>query len=181
MTNKLDEIFKRVLNDEDIFYIKREIFNEQEWNDLKAKKDTNEKLEIIEKKLEALKIEKNTTPNRNRQELENCINLCENLKKKLDEAPNIISQLFTTFKRYGIVHCNLPNMDDYGKIIERQSIPIVKQFFLDKIKRESNLNRKKALTKVLEYVEELHRANVAIEEIAYFVRKLDSLTSLWEV
>ena len=39
----------------------------------------------------------------------------------------------------------------------------------------------KALERVLEYVKELYIAGISPEEIAYFVRKLESLTKYWEV
>lgn len=179
MTSKIDEVFRKVLNDKDIFWIKREIFNEEEWRALKEKKGVNERVEIINKKIELFK--KEFEENNKQEDLKNCIESCETLKRDLYERPNIAEQRFDILKKFGLVRCNLPNMDDYGKVIERNSIPIVEQFFLDKIKRENNKCRRKALAKVLEYVKELYNANVSVDEIAYFVRKLDSLKTLWEV
>lgn len=109
------------------------------------------------------------------------IELCKGLKSAIQQEPNIVKQRLNLLKSFGVVQCNLPNMDDYGKVIERYNHSIVEQFFLDKIKRENREDRKKALVKVLEYVKELYNANVGIEEIAYFVRKLDSLKIFWEV
>lgn len=181
MMSKIDEVFKKILNDRDIFWIKKEIFSEIEWNNLKTVKDQKEMVKKIDRKLMLLKEEKKSKSNEKEKVLNSCINLCENLKKIIEDKPNILNQLFENLKCFSLVHCNLPNMDDYGKVIERYNISIVEQFFLDKIKRENNQHRKKALQKVFEYVKELYNANVSPLEIAYFVRKLDSLTSLWEV
>ena len=93
-------------------------------------------------------------------------------------------QLFDNLDWYGLVECKLPkpsSMDDYGKVIERYDLSIVEHFFVDKISKESNPYRQKALRKLLEYVKELYDLNISVEEIAYFVRKLDSLEKYWEI
>jgi len=184
MTSKMDELFKRVLNDKDIFYMKRQIFNDREWNNLKEIYHNPEDVtNRIHTKIENLKNEKNNLSNDNKRkkELDECIKLCEGLLDTLRKTPNIAYQLFTLLQSFGLVGCNLPNMDDYGKVIERYGITTVEQFFLDKIRCESNRYKKRALKKVLEYIKELYNCNLSSEEIAYFVRKLDSLKTFWEV
>lgn len=183
MMSKMDEIFKKVLNDRDIFWMTEEIFNETEWAELKRAKDNPSNfIEIVDKKIEWLRGKMSNVSDKNkREDFEKSVKLCERLKSAIKEKPNILNQMFDILKSFGVVKLNLPNMDDYGKVIERYSISIVEQFFLDKIKRENNSHKKRALAKVLEYVKELYNANAAVEEIAYFVRKLGSLKTFWEV
>ena len=182
MTSKMDEIFKRILNDKDIFWSIRQIFSEKDWVELRDKYNTDEFEKKIQAKIEDLLKEKNTLSNDDKKkELDECVKLCEGLLRTSKETPNITYQFLTLLNSFGLVKCNLPSMDAYGKVIESYGITIVEQFFLDKIGRESNKYRKKALKKVLEYVKELYNSNLSSEEIAYFVRKLDSLKTFWEV
>lgn len=58
------------------------------------------------------------------------------LKSAFDNKPHLLKQLFENLEWYGLVECKLPNMDSYGKVIERYSIATVKQYFVDKINRE---------------------------------------------
>jgi len=102
------------------------------------------------------------------------------LKSAFDNKPHLLKQLFENLEWYGLVECKLPTMDSYGKVIERYNITMVEQYFVDKIKR-SSYPQNRALEKVLEYVKELYIAGISPEEIAYFVRKLNSLTKYWEV
>jgi len=80
-------------------------------------------------------------------------------------------------------------MEIFGKVIERYDISIIEYYFVEKINKEisyKNVQRRiskkgRALEKILEYVKELHAAGISSEEIAYFVRKLNSLENYWEV
>lgn len=209
MKSKMDDILKRVLNDKNIFSIKKEIFNETEWNELKKSKDNHSdfiqiveskieslrnEMEPLENKIKSLENEMNKTSNKNKKNFKRhiesyqksielykkSIELCEGLKSAAKEKPKVLSQMFNVLNSYELVQCNLPSMDDYGKVIERYGLSTVEQFFLDKIKKETD-QKKKALAKVLEYVKELYNCNQSALEIAYFVRKLDSLTIFWEV
>lgn len=196
----MDEIFKKVLNDRDIFWIKKEIFNETEWSTLKQLKDNPEEfIKIVDIKIKSLENEieivkskiKSSVDNKDnkmknraeedKKDLEKSIELCKRLKSALENSPNILDQMLNTLKSYGVVVSNLPNMDDYGKVIERYGISTIELFFFDKIKKENNIHRRKALKKVLDYVKELYNSNRSSLEIAYFVRKIDQLTIFWEV
>lgn len=184
MTSNMDEIFKRVLNDRDIFWIKKEIFSKDEWKKLKeAREKPDEFNKIVDNKIEVMENKMNSLSDKDkgREVFEKSIELCHRLKSAIKEKPNIIKQMFDNLGSYGLIQCNLPSMDDYGKGIERYGISTVEQFFLDKMKRENDPHKKKALEKVLEYVKELYNANLSALEIAYFIRKLDSITILWEV
>lgn len=174
MMSKMDEIFKKVLNDKDIFWIKKEIFSETEWRELKRAKDNYDDFtKIVDSKIKSLKNEMSNS--------EEAVKLCKRLKSAIKEKPNILDQLLVILKSYGVVKSNLPSMDDYGKVIERYGLSTAEQFFLDKINRENNRYKKEALRKVFEYVKELYNSNQSVLEIAYFVRKLDSLITFWEV
>lgn len=183
MISKMDEIFRKVLNDRDIFWMKKEIFNETEWNELKQSRNNRDDFtRIVANKTKSLEDEKSRTSNRDKKDVEEAIKLCKWLKSAITEKPNILDQILNLLKAYGVVKSNLPNnMDNYGKVIERYGISTVEQFFLDKIKRENNKHKRKALTKVLEYVKELYSANLSPLEIAYFVRKLGSLKTFWNI
>jgi len=182
MMSKMDEIFKKVLNDRDIFWIKKEIFNEIEWNALKMSKDNHgDFIKIVDSKIKLLENEMSNVSNKKKKDFEESVELCKGLKSAIKENSNILDQILDILKSYGVVKSNLPNMDDYGKVIERYGISTVEQFFLDKIKRENNRHKKRALARILEYVKELYNSNQSALEIAYFVRKLDSLTIFWEV
>lgn len=182
MMSKMDEVFKKVLNDQDVFWIKREIFSVSEWSTLKeASRQPAGYKNAVQQKIQALKDEENSTTDDRRKDIEKSKQLCNNLLNALEQKQNILNQMFNYLDSYGLVKCNLPSMDDYGKVIERYSLSTVEQFFLDKIKRENNRHKKMAIAKVLEYVKELYNSNQSSLEIAYFVRKLDSLTIFWEV
>jgi len=183
MMSKMDLILRKVLNDPDIFWIRKEIFKKDEWSDLRKDlrklEEFNKKVDI---KIQKLEEEKNKEQdNKKKKTIEAAIEQCKGIKTTLEQNPYLAKQLFDNLESFGIVQSNLPNMDDYGKIIERHNFSIVEQFFLDKIKRENNPHKKKALKKVLGYVKELAELNQSILEIAFFVRKLDSLQKLWEV
>ena len=164
---ELKNIFEDVIknNEEDI--------KEKKKNEFIGKID-NGKKNLMEKK--NLKEKKNEW-NKGIEELEK---RAEWLKYALNEKPNLLKNLFENLEWYGLVKCRLPNMNNYGRVIERYDISTVEQYFIDKIYKAHN-TRGKALEKVLEYVKELHSAGVPSEEIAYFVRKLESLTKYWEI
>ena len=183
MMSKMDEIFKKVLNDRDIFWVKKEIFSVQEWGELRDKRSQPERYEsVIKQKIQSLNVEeKNSSDDKEKKDIREAERLLNNLLNALEQKPNILHQMFNYLDSYGLVKCNLPSMDDYGKVIERYGISTVEQFFLDKIKRENAQHKKRTLAKVLEYVKELYNTNLSPLEMAYFVRKLDSLTTFWEV
>lgn len=168
--NKMDELLRRVLNDEAIFH-RKVVVPQDDWSKWKKvwKNQGRDGLtKVIQDKLSNIKDEKARAP-------------YENLLKMAQETPNLLSQLFEYLDCYGSAKCNLSNTDDFGKVIERYGRERVEQFFLDKIKRERDRYKKRALVRLLEYVKEMYNAHISPLEIAYFVRKVDSLTTLWEV
>ena len=92
--------------------------------------------------------------------------------------------MFLALDRYGLVKSNLPSssvLEDFGKVIENHNRSTVEQYFLYKIDKERNRFRRKALKKALEYLKELYAMKLDTLEIAFFIRKLDSLTQFMEV
>jgi len=192
MMSKIDEVFRKVLNDREIFdspYHRNtrtnipKLFEGSEWKELEKLFIEGKKDEFVEKignRAEEIESREQRARGWRRDRINELKQRAEWLKSAFDNKPNLLKDLFENLKWYGLVVCNLPRMEDYGKVIERYDISIVEQYFVDKIKRES-YPRNKALEKVLEYVKELHKLGVPSEGIAYFVRKLDSLEKYWEV
>jgi len=186
MTAKtLDEIMRRVLNDSDIFYVSYTIFDEAEWKNIGEEFQKGNFAEVtarIDEKIDQLKTALNSERNQRKKEtLEKAIKLTEALKSAITNKPHILKQMFLTLDRFGFVRCNLPNMEDYGKVIENHNRSTVEQYFLYKIDKEKNRFRRKALKKTLEYLRELYTMKLDMLEIAFFIRKLDSLTQFMEV
>jgi len=209
MTSKIDEVFRKVLNDREIFdslYDKNmkelipKLFEGDSWKELGRLFSEGKKDEFIEKIDSRIK-EIENQEQRECEKLYHKINdpkkraewlkwrrdrinelkqRAEWLKSAFDNKPNLLKNLFENLEWYGLVECKLPNMDQYGKVVERYNISVVEQYFIDKIKRSSRL-QKKALEKILDYIKELYNSGVSPEEIAYFVRKIDSLAKYWEV
>jgi len=188
MMSDMDTILKKILNDRDIFYHEKEIFTKSEWNLLREKfinKNLEEYKNIIQGKINEYNQKINqATNNKEKEKFQGAKKLCQSLINAIYDKPNLLNNLFEYLDSFGLVKSNLPSpssMDDYGKVIERYDIGTVTQFFLDKIEKESDKYKKKALKKLLEYVKELYQSNQSPLEIAYFVRKLNSLKTLWEV
>ncbi len=184
--SKIDEVFRKALNDEDILVSKRDrrrvypkLFKQREWRQLRDQyfnaKTKSAFHEIIKTKIHDIK-----TQPEYRDWKSELTAQAKGLQNACDQKPYLLEEALTNFAWYGAMECNLPSMDDYGKIIERYDPAIVEQYFVDKIARARKFH-KKALAKVLEYVKELYDAEVSLEEIAFFVRKLNSLEEYWEV
>jgi len=183
MMSKMDKVFKKVLNDEKIFFRKKIIFNHEEWKNI-GESYRNGEIEgynrIITSKIQEA----------HNNHDKKVISYCQGLQNSMKNKSNILDQMFVFLDDFSIIISNLPessSMDNFGTVIERYNQPIVEEYFLDKIKKEYNPKynnysyRGKALIKVLEYVKELYNSNVSSEEISYFVRKLNSLTTYWEI
>ncbi|CAB3287436.1 conserved protein of unknown function [Methanocaldococcus lauensis] len=192
MMSKMDEIFKKVLNDRDIFDSpydthKKEhipkLFEENDWKKLgelfkNGKKDEYEKM--IQDRINQIKYNEQNADDWRKTKIDELEKRAKWLINAYDNKQHLLKQLFETLEWYGLVECYLPNMNDYGKVIERYDKSIVIEYFMDKIKK-SQFPRNRALEKVLNYVVELYDAGVPREKIAFFVRKLNSLTKYWEV
>ncbi len=198
MMSKMDEVLRKVLNDRDIFdtpYDKKtkvpipKLFDTSDWKELEKLFHGGKKKEFTDKVDQRIReIENREQKNQGggsrwrRLRIDELKQRSEWLKSAFDNKPNLLKQLFEYLDWYGLVKCKLPTMDQYGKVIERYDISIVEEYFIDKMKRSSSKDYEtKALKKALEYVKVLFNSGVSREEIAYFVRKLNSLTKYWEV
>ncbi|ABV32670.1 MULTISPECIES: hypothetical protein [Pseudothermotoga] len=192
MTSKIDGVFRKVLNDREIFdspYDRNKrnnipkLFEKDSWKELERLFNEGKRDEFISKvdsRITEIKNQEQTTNNWRREKINELKQRGEWLKLAFDNKPHLLKQLFESLEWYGLVNCNLPDMNSYGRVIERYNISTIEQYFLDGIRRTS-YPQNKALEKVLEYVKELYTAGISSEEIAYFVRKLESLTTYWEV
>jgi len=221
MTSKMDEVFRKVLNDRDIFDSKYDknvkkpipkLFEEEDWKELwrlfteiqklchrfsiamedikklrkesKLPEELDKKISEFEAKIEnrirEIEVKEQKARGWRRNKINELKQQAEWLRSALNTKPHLLKKLFENLGWYGIVECKLPNMENYGKVIERYDISIVEQYFADKIKRAS-YSQSRALEKILGYIKELYDAGTSPEEIAYFVRKIDSLTKYWEV
>lgn len=192
MTRKIDEVFRKVLNDRNIFDTPwdREaskpipkLFEEYEWKELKEifkegrEDDFNKR---IEDRLQKIEEKEKKADERRKQKIDKLKRRAQWLKSAFKNKRNLLENLFDNLEWYGLVECKLPAMNDCGIVIERYDISLVQQYFSDKVKKVPP-HEKKALGRVLEYVMELYNAGVSSEEIAYFVRKIKSLALYWEV
>jgi hypothetical protein len=188
----LDDVLKRVLNDPDIFgppfdrnqrsYIPL-LFSNDSWKELNVlfeKKDRAAFNSLVDKQLQYLRNEAYRSQGWRKKQIEKSLPLGESLKKAFETKPNSLSQLFNVFDSFGLIECKLPNMEDFGKIIENHTKATIEQFFLYKIEK-APWDQKRALKKVFEYLKELYAMNLDVLEIAFFVRKLNSLTEFVEV
>jgi len=178
---QMEIIFKKVINDKDIFPVKKEIFNEKEWETLKEifKNDKNDFIKEIKKRILEIKI---SALEGNREYSKKAIKLLRNLINSTKKRPFLLEKKLDKLNSFGVIKSNLPpSMDNYGEVIEKYNIVTIKQYFFDKIKKEKNIRKKKALTKLLNYVLEMDYYNYSPEHIAHFVKTLNSLTLFWEI
>jgi hypothetical protein len=191
-TKTLDDITRRILNDPDIFsppYDRNTrsaiplLFEAEVWEQLKEafeERDKNSFNSIVDAQCQNLQQKEQNANQWRRNKIGDTIEIGKALKNAYDQKPYILGQMFDKLDSFGIIECKLPNMEDYGKVIENHNHSTVEQYFLSKIDRASGY-QKRALRKTLEYVKELYAMNLDILEIAFFIRKLNSLTQFTEV
>ena len=193
MMSKMDEVFKRVLNDEDIFSSpydkdKREklpkLFEGKEWSEILYgffNRGDQEKFNgLVDINLKKVLSREKNSGRRKQSKISDLKKLANDLKSAFVKKRNLLRNMFGNLNWFGLVTCNLPDMDDYGGVIERYEKSVVEVYFVDKIKR-AYFPQNRAIGRVLEYVKELYFSKVSAEEISYFVRKLKSLEKYWEV
>ena len=191
-TETLDEVLRRILNDPSIFgplYDKEAkspiplLFNKEDWKLLKEafeRKDKEKFNNIVDSRCQALRQKEQNPKKWRKDKIRETIDLGNSLKKAYTEKPHILKQIFDKLNSFGIIECKLPNMEDYGKVIENHNFITVENYFLSKIDKEKNRLKRRALRKTLEYVKELYAMKLDVLEIAFLVRKLNSLTQFVE-
>jgi len=192
MMSKISEVFKKMLNDRELFdspYDKKtgvpipKLFEGDSWKELGKLFNQGKKekfIERIDSRIKELENQEQKGSRWRRDKINELKQRAERLKLAFDSKPYLLKALFENLSWYGIVECKLPAMEEYGKVIERYDMYIVEQYFVDKIKR-ATYPQNRALAKLLEYIKELNTAGTTLEEIAYSVRKIESLTKYWEV
>lgn len=191
-TKTLDDVMRRIINDTDIFsppYDRNTrtvlplLFEKNDWKNLKEvfeKKDKASFDFIVDEQCKKLQEKEQNAKGWRRDQIDSIMRLGSSLKKAYDQKPFFMEEMFDVLDSFGIMKCNLPNMEEYGKVIENHNRTTVEQFFLNKIDRAGS-PQKRALRKILEYLKELYAMNLDILEIAFFIRKLNSLTEFIEV
>jgi hypothetical protein len=83
---------------------------------------------------------------------------------------------------FGLLQCRLPNnMEDYGRVVEREPRPMVEEFFAYKIHRPTQPWHKQALRRLMEHLAWGYQAGISQQHLGFLVRKADSLNTLLEV
>ena len=193
MTAKtFDDVMRRMLNDSYVFsppYDRNArtaiplLLETKEWKQLKEAFELRDKTSfdsIVQNQCQKLQQKEQNARGWRKNRIDKVMSLGGTLKRAYEEKPNLLERLFEALDSFGYVECNLPNMEDYGKVIENHNRSTVEQYFLSKIDRARGY-QKRALRKTLEYLKELYAMNLDILEIAFFVRKLNSLTQFMEV
>lgn len=183
IANPLEEAIRRVINDRRIFWMPQELINKEEWARLKEaayKSDINTCRQVLTVAKDALAAKLRVERDQKRKrELEADRALLERLEVHIQADSS--RRLLELLESFGPLRANLPNMEDFGKVIEGHSRPVAEQFFLYKIQKEKDQRRRQALMALFEEVKRLYDQHVEPLEIAFFVRKVDSLTQLVEV
>lgn len=185
IANPIEEAIRIALNDRRIFWMPQELIDEADFCRLKdalSKNDTSRALQLVGQSQDVVKerIARECDPYR-RRHLEDARRLLSGLENRIAQDSSLVRSLLDQLESFGPVICNLPNMEDFGKIIEGHSQSISEQFFLYKIQKEKDARRRQALVALLEIVRKLYNQRVEPLEIAFFVRKINSLSVLVEV
>lgn len=185
IANPLEEAIRRVLNDRRIFWMAQELIGSDDWQKLygafsKADMSTAEALIARAKNSLEAKI-KAETDRRKKRNLEEDKALLEGLDEHIREGSPSAKRLFELLESFGPLHSNLPSTEKFGGVIEGHGRATVEQFFLSKIQRAKDRRQRQALEALLEVVKWLYERRVEPLEIAYFVRKIDSLPEIVEV
>lgn len=183
--NPIEDAIRIVLNDRRIFWMPKELIKESDFSAFKdalSKLDTGLALKLIGQSKEAIERDIKREPDRHKKRhLEDALRILNGLETRVKQDPSFVRSLLDQLKSFGPVRCNLPNMEDFGKIIEGHSRPTAEQFFRYKIQKEKDARRQKALMSLYEIVIKLYDQRVEPLEIAFFVRKINSLGLIVEV
>jgi len=94
--------------------------------------------------------------------------------------PATLQRFLDVFEEFGCLDTHLPNMEDYGKVAEFSEPAVLEQYFLSKMARAKE-REGRALKHVLEQTKVLLQQGADGAQVAFFLRKLDSLKSFPEV
>lgn len=183
--NPLEVAIRRVLNDRRIFWMPQELIAKSMWLEFREALRKNDKslvASILESAEQAITARINSErDNDKRKYLEDSKRILIGLKVYVDRDSALVRDLANQLDTFGPLRSNLPNMEDFGKVIEGHSRPLAEQFFLYKIQKEKDNRRRDGLAAFLEVIKGLYEQRVNPLEIAFFVRKMESLSQIVEV
>ena len=188
MTAKpLEAAIRRVLNDRRILWMPQELINKERWSEFCEALRGNDKamafsiLDSAEKTI-TTRIN-NERDNTKKRHLEDAKRVLLGLKAHVNNESPLVRNLVDQLDNFGPLLSNLSKneLDDYGRVIEGHNRTTVEHFFLYKIHKEKNDRDRGAHTSLFQVVQALYDQHVDFLEIAFFVRKLDSLTQIVEV
>lgn len=181
----IDYAIRKALNDRRIFWMPQKLIDKTNWSNLKLsiKSGKTDDVQNILSKAEnavcnLINHERNL---RKRRYLEDAKKLLAGFKTKIGQRSPFVTRMLDMLDEFGPLLSNLPNMEDFGKVIEGYNYSTAEQFFLYKIQKERNGRKKDALCALIEIVKELYESRANPIEIAFFVRKIDSLPQIMEV
>jgi len=103
------------------------------------------------------------------------LNLLNSLRILIENFPSLFDDLLHTLDKFGYLKkYNLPEMDKFGRVLEMYSISTLDAIFREKIRKERNKYKKRALAKLLNYIKEALDSGVSKVELAYILRKLET-------
>jgi hypothetical protein len=183
--NPVETAMRRVLNDRRVFWMPEVLIHGAKWSEFREALNTEDRsrataiLESTEKTL-AGRIQ-NERDDTRKKHLEESKKLLSGLKLHVDKQSALIRDLVQRLDTFGPLRPNFPSMEDFGKVIEGYSRSTAEQFFLYKIQKEKDNRRREAVAAIFDIVKDLYEKRTDPVEIAFFVRKLDSLTQIVEV
>lgn len=181
----LEIAMRRVLNDRRIFWMEHEVIDKAKWSGFRealCRDDRSEAASVLESAQKPLTSRiRDERDSIRKKHLEDAKTLLIGLKFHVNEGSILARNLAEQLDTFGLLRPNMPNMEDFGKVIEGHGRPIAEEFFLYKIQKEKDNRRRNALAALLEVVKGLYEQRVNPLEIAFFVRKVESLIQIVEV
>ncbi len=183
--NPIEAAMRHVLNDRRIFWMPQELIDKVKWSEFREalrKGDMVSATSVLDSAEKAITSRiSNERDATKRKHLEDAKALLLGLKNYTAKGSVLVRGLADQLDAFGPLRPNFPNLEDFGKVIEGHSRAIAEQFFLYKIQKEKDQRRCDALAALFEAVKELYDKHVNPLEIAFFVRKVESLTQIVEV
>jgi hypothetical protein len=165
----------------------QELINKEKWSEFCEALRRNNKamaFSVLDSAEEAITTRiNNERDNTKKKHLEDARRVLSGLKTHVSNESPLVRSLVDQLDNFGPLLSNLSRneLDDYGRVIEGHNRTTVEQFFLYKIHKEKNDRDRQAHTSLFQVVQGLYDQHVDFLEIAFFVRKLDSLTQIVEV
>lgn len=200
MTSPMDELLRKVLNDRRIFDFGENgagrLFGQEaviEIRKLLARDDLSSVRERIQRAQEEKQEQWRQQTSRQRQQahsrparppkntFQEAIDLSERLGQAASDKLPLVRRVFDLLDEYGAMRCQLPTMEDYGKVVENQDRALVEAYFAYQIDKTKERWKQEALRQMLSYLEQGYESGIPVDQLGFFVRKSESLKSFVEV